>query len=200
MSWELREPEFDEAYFKECIRSAGYWYVHRELMQKLNSALDRDDTGEAEHWEAKLRELKAFMKRRQRYYWLTALLVAALFSLAWIFATASDELTNEWPYLSLVFVISTAVLTIVFGCLHHVLTWGAGISFLGCLAVLGWQTFVWLKDGVWIEMSLKGWFSWFRVDLEWKGVAKIINAILEWHFDTSIAGGLWLLSVYSTLR
>ena len=51
--------------------------------------------------------------------------------------------------------------------------------------ILGWQTYMWLRNGVWHELPFEVAFRYFAIDLtrvynptEWYGVAEIIQEFL----------------------
>jgi hypothetical protein len=47
------------------------------------------------------------------------------------------------------FVIVTVITYSIVRFIHKVISWVAGIAILAMLAILGWEAFIWLRDGNW---------------------------------------------------
>ncbi len=78
-------------------------------------------------------------------------------------------------------------------------------GFLGTFLVLGYQIYLWLKTGAWIELPFYVLFAWLKIDLslianmEWQGVKKIFIWLLELPLSlmSVVLGGVlaWLFAV-----
>ena len=73
-------------------------------------------------------------------------------------------------------------------CLSHAIVFFAWCLFLGCIGVLGYQIFFWLKNGQWVSIPAKLIFIravpdsaiiWVRDETTWIGLKKVLVLIAQ---------------------
>jgi hypothetical protein len=78
-----------------------------------------------------------------------------------------------------------------------------GLSILIGLIILGWQVYVWLRTGYWIQMPLSKVFGDIGVDLtrvyhpsprDWQSVSKLARSLLAWPMTLSVPIIIGILS------
>ena len=73
-------------------------------------------------------------------------------------------------------------------CLSHMIVFFAWCLFLGCIGVLGYQIFFWLKNGQWISIPARyivirivpdPAIIWVKDEATWTGLKKVLVLIAE---------------------
>ena len=189
----------DDLSIEEAVKKWGLNYTRSHFARLRDRAGNVGKEEEAKSWEAKRREAEEVFRRMTRRYWVT---VCAL-SLVVVLIVAYPLGVYEDPWWVVLLVILYGLTVLCLGNLQDIAWWCVTASILGAIGVVVWQSYLWLRLGVWpgftvadgVSMVIDS-YSVPSVSIEgWLGVSDLVNGAIEWYLERSLGGGLFYLSL-----
>ena len=189
----------DDLSIEEAVKKWGLNYTRSHFARLRDRADNVGQKEEAKSWEAKRREAEEVFRRMTRRYWVT---VCAL-SLVVVLIVAYPLGVYEDPWWVVLLVIFYGLTVLCLGNLQGISWWCVSALILGAIGVVVWQSYLWLRLGVWpgftvadgVSMVIDS-YSVPSVSIEgWLGVSDLVNGAIEWYLERSLGGGLFYLSL-----
>lgn len=197
----------DDLSIEEAVRQWGLNYTRSHFARLRDRADNVGQEEEAKSWEAKRREAEETFRRMTRRYWATVCALSLVVVLIVAYPLGVYEKpwwsTEKIPALFVFFVVLYGLTVLCLGNLQGIAWWCVTALIVGAIGVVVWQSYLWLRLGVWpgftvadgVSMVIDS-YSVPSVSVEgWLGVSDLVNGAIEWYLERSLGGGLFYLSL-----